>query len=814
LTKDRIKAVFCFFHRRGRTLTGANGGVLFFVRYVVKPITLAPESSFNKIQPFLPIAFIVFIVFLLFPNFFYSPVSAGLDASYNVAINLAWKYHLIFGKDFVFTFGPLGILNHRISLAVPEWVYLLSDIYSLATLIHVLNAALYRRLRLLPAVFLFLAFLPQIYGTMFDRYFLFFLFYLFSFIKKPDKTVFLLQAAFLSLLSFYFQVNLGVMAIVLFMAMLIYMLVIKKVSLQRGALILTVYSLALLLSARWLHVDLKGYSEGSFHLIDSFPDAMYLQVIPGQLSASPAVTTILLLAAAPALYLWVASLYKKDLRGHRDEIFIFALLTAVVFIYCKSAFIRQDIPHVINFFKISGLLAALLYLFSPVAERKLVGVCCWSILFISYQCMEVFSGGLARVIPPSLLADKVIHIGNYFGQLATYGQHRDPVGPVNPELKKIIGDHTADVIPWEISKICFNGLRYDPRPVIQSYSVYDPYLDGLNAAKYLSADAPDYILFSVNSIDDRYPFFDESKTKLAIFSHYTIVKEIDGDLLLRKKNREDLIASAAVTTSGKIGEDILLDDRPDLAYAKIRVRYSTWGRIGRLLFQPPPLKITITLQDDETVTYRAIPPMLEDGVIVNRYIRRLSDFRLLMQSAGRLYSPVKKIRFDVDSADSRFADSIELTTVHYSFPPRTGPENVSDSLSIAVLTRQYKPLRRDSSFFKQDNFPCMIDEQESYAPFIRIRAWGSRPGVPYRDIRATAVLKAGRTVYELPSEMEYRSDVAAALPNKDSSTGAGFIARVAKSQLPAGRYQVGILIADTPHNEQWVNYTDHIVVVP
>ena len=63
----------------------------------------------------------------------------------------------------------------------------------------------------------------------------------------------------------------------------------------------------------------------------------------------------------------------------------------------------------------------------------------------------------------------------------------------------------------------------------------------LIAAKYLSADAPDYILFSVNSIDDRYPFFDESRTKLAIFNHYSVVKEIDGDLLLRKKNREDLI---------------------------------------------------------------------------------------------------------------------------------------------------------------------------------------------------------------------------------------------------------------------------------
>ena len=65
--------------------------------------------------------------------------------------------------------------------------------------------------------------------------------------------------------------------------------------------------------------------------------------------------------------------------------------------------------------------------------------------------------------------------------------------------------------------------------------------------------------------------------------------------------------------------------------------------------------------------------MLEDGAIVNCYIGELLDFRLLMQSAGRLYTPVRKIRLDVDSGGTGFAEDIQLTTVHYAFPSPGGP---------------------------------------------------------------------------------------------------------------------------------------------
>jgi len=52
-----------------------------------------------------------FFVLLLVPPSFYHQPGEGIDSSWNIALHLAYKYHLVFGKDFVFTYGPLGILT-------------------------------------------------------------------------------------------------------------------------------------------------------------------------------------------------------------------------------------------------------------------------------------------------------------------------------------------------------------------------------------------------------------------------------------------------------------------------------------------------------------------------------------------------------------------------------------------------------------------------------------------------------------------------------------------------------------------------------
>ena len=96
----------------------------------------------RKAPSYLLYFFLVLFVFLLFPSRFFFYTGLGLDESWNMGLHLAYKYKLVFGRDFIFGFGPLGILHTRFPVSVNIFVYILFDIYFLATLWHVLKKIL------------------------------------------------------------------------------------------------------------------------------------------------------------------------------------------------------------------------------------------------------------------------------------------------------------------------------------------------------------------------------------------------------------------------------------------------------------------------------------------------------------------------------------------------------------------------------------------------------------------------------------------------------------------------------------------------
>ena len=53
-----------------------------------------------------------------FPLHFSQPLLYSLDGGWMTALNLAVKNKLIFGKDFVFNYGPLGYFSTRINAYV------------------------------------------------------------------------------------------------------------------------------------------------------------------------------------------------------------------------------------------------------------------------------------------------------------------------------------------------------------------------------------------------------------------------------------------------------------------------------------------------------------------------------------------------------------------------------------------------------------------------------------------------------------------------------------------------------------------------
>ena len=177
-----------------------------------------------------------------------------------------------------------------------------------------------------------------------------------------------------------------------------------------------------------------------------------------------------------------------------------------------------------------------------------------------------------------------------------------------PGILNEIQNKTVDIIPYEISYIYFNNLNYDPRPLIQSYEASNGYLDRLNYTKYMSATAPDYVLFSSGQIDDRCPFWNESLTKLALLKHYKIISYYMqhnptepslSNLILLKKTDEKLNIKEVSERKFvcKFDDTIPILKTENLVYLYANIKYSVLGQIRRFLFQPNDIKIFLKFEN-------------------------------------------------------------------------------------------------------------------------------------------------------------------------------------------------------------------------
>jgi hypothetical protein len=212
-------------------------------------------------------------------------------------------------------------------------------------------------------------------------------------------------------------------------------------------------------------------------------------------------------------------------------------------------------------------------------------------------------------------------------------------------LKKI-GNETVDVFPWEISTIYKNKLTYNPRPVIQTHMAYDAYLDNKNFLKLPSNNAPEYLLFSVEDIDGRHPFFTESKTKRAILTHYKMEEGINDVLLLKRRNNPmKIIESTSSIKVGNIDEFIDIDNVDDLTYMTADVQYDLIGTMLRSFYVPPRLLVTIKFDDGQEHTYKAIKPIINGEVLVNKFVDSLNSAEYFINFGGKLNKNVDQIKF-------------------------------------------------------------------------------------------------------------------------------------------------------------------------
>lgn len=623
-------------------------------------------------------------LFLVFFGLIYFSLSlpagyAGfnIDASWHESLVMAIDKGFVFGRDFIFNYGPLGYLNTGLMpKSVSIWVLVAAEVFTLLNYLIIIKFCFQKAGKnwWIVAVSSLLIFMP--WGFISDTSFTFFYFFLFwlLYALRTRNSAALLLAVLISVLIFYIKVNLSIIVFGLFAASLTYFWLIKAFTLRTLAVcwlaqILLTYALSFV-----LYVDIPAYLEASLKIIDAYQDAMAAMLLSTkELFSLLFFEALIVLAVVAFIFKTFRSIFQNNFEG----VYLYSLITLAWFLGFKQAHTAVGAYNIFGFFLLMPPLAALIYLFTENLYKIWAGR-----MFIAVLCLQLFAMQLIRfyigektlkgyllTYPPTSISQKISESSfsvshvleileqknpvNYLKRLVTYeydDNFKDlPVQLPNDLLAKV-GNASIDIVPHQISHIYFNQLNYNPRPVIQSYQANSDWLMKKNGEKYLSKSAPEFVLFRTEAFREQNPFWVETDLSEALLRNYiltdsTVIQQ-DTFCLFQKSNAlKGLIYSDLSSIEFKLNEDIQIPKSANPIRFSAKINYSAKGNLARLFFQPPYLYCSVTYENGRQENFRVIDKILRGGVFINQKITTQAEVCNFFLNKGVDNQRVTKIRF-------------------------------------------------------------------------------------------------------------------------------------------------------------------------
>ena len=321
---------------------------------------------------------------------------------------------------------------------------------------------------------------------------------------------------------------------------------------------------------------------------------------------------VLLIAVSAAL-VWRAG------EGHqRARKAALALAWAIgTFAILKEGFVRHDSVHSGIFFFGAAVTCATL------ARHELTRVAgigaaiiasSWALTAVGvepsafYRYMDRVHGLTADV---RLLADgQARNLLRADARAAMFANLRMP-----PSVLRDLRSHTVDVEPMETSAVWTLGLHWRPQPDFQGYAVLTPSLDHMNADLLVSPRRPDRVLraYPLSAIDGRNAVFDAPNAFLALVCNYRETFANGAlEVLAHARNRCGP-ARRLGGSSIQAGQHVRVPRAGpnDLIYARLRIPQPFSERLRELVWKPDVLPgIVLDGVSFRLVTATASGPML------------------------------------------------------------------------------------------------------------------------------------------------------------------------------------------------------------
>ena len=212
---------------------------------------------------------------------------------------------------------------------------------------------------------------------------------------------------------------------------------------------------------------------------------------------------------------------------------------------------------------------------------------------------------------------------------ARYGASLEKIRADNPmpELPpELLGG--TDLYPNDVAVVMAYGLSYSPRPVIQSFSAYTGHLAEINAASLRADDAPDTVLFDVQTIDERLPSSEDGLSWPELLTRYDLADATGKYWVLKRKATANQYSLKPLSTQRvALGDWVNVPTEDSSAvWVELDAEPVLVGKLMTTLLKLPPLYIEVELADGSVERRRVLADILHSGQLLSPLVLDRGDF--------------------------------------------------------------------------------------------------------------------------------------------------------------------------------------------
>lgn len=246
---------------------------------------------------------------------------------------------------------------------------------------------------------------------------------------------------------------------------------------------------------------------------------------------------------------------------------------------------------------------------------------------------------------------------------------------------------TTDIYSYNQAYLLASSNKWNPRPIIQSYSAYTSKLVRFNEQHLRGSRAPDNVLFRVEPIDGRLPSLEDGLSWPALLDNYAVTKLDNYFAYLRKREGIKATSALDLIQEGRhnMGEEVVLPVTKTPIFAELDLKPTLFGRLLSVAFKPPELRLTLKLINGTSTDYRVLSNMMQSSFLISPLVRDTKQFVLLAAGDQRYLKndTVKSIVLTTAYGGSFFwsRDYRLVLRAYHGETASTLPKNFFDSIS-------------------------------------------------------------------------------------------------------------------------------------